>query len=98
MDELKPILIVVKACLTVQWQKYILQQLEKFAQIVTTKDKFLPNLAMYIISYDTAGKLEPESRKAGIKTIILDECQMIKNHDAKRTNGIRSIINITKED
>ena len=97
MDELKPILIVVKAGLTVQWQKYILQQLEKFAQIVTTKDKFLPNLAMYIISYDTAGKLEPEIRMAGIKTIILDECQMIKNHDAKRTNGIRSIINITKE-
>lgn len=97
LEELKPVLIVVKASLTYQWQRHIMQELEKFAQIVTTKSDILPGLSIYITSWDTAGKLESEWKKVGIKTVILDECQMMKNHDAKRTNGIRAIVNSVQD-
>lgn len=91
MEELKPILIIAKSSLTLQWQRYCIQCLDKFAQVVNSKSDLLPGLSIYITSYDTAGKIDWTSISP--KTIILDECQMIKNHDAKRTNAIRDIVN-----
>lgn len=93
LDELKPVLVIVKASLTIQWQRYFVTCLEKFAQIVNSKSDLVPNLSIYITSYDTAGKID--WTKINPKTIILDECQMIKNHEAKRTNAIRDIVNRT---
>jgi SNF2 family DNA or RNA helicase len=91
LDELKPVLIIAKASLTIQWQRYLITCLHKFAQIVTSKSDLLPGISIYITSFDTAGKID--WTKVNPKTIILDECQMIKNHDAKRTNAIRDIVN-----
>lgn len=90
LDELKPVLIVVKASLTIQWQKHILTELEKFAQIIDSKNDPLPNCSIFITSWDMVGKID--FGKIKIKTIVLDECQMMKNHDAKRTNAIRALI------
>ena len=92
-DELKPILVIVKASLTYQWQKHILLGCERFAQIITSKSEIIPNNNIWIISYDLTHKLAGELNKLNIKTIISDEIQMIKNHEAKRTNGLRSIVN-----
>jgi SWI/SNF-related matrix-associated actin-dependent regulator 1 of chromatin subfamily A len=46
-----------------------------------------------IISYDTLARIDkPEEMFPFIKTIVLDECQYIKNEDAKRTNAIRRLV------
>ncbi len=94
LDKLKPVLLIAKAGLTLQWQKYFITCLDKFAQVVNSKSDLLPGLSIYITSFDTAGKID--WTKTNPKTIILDECQMIKNHDAQRTNAIRAIVNRTE--
>lgn len=91
-NELKPILIICKGGLTLQWQKHILLGLGMFAQILNRKSDIIPGLNIWIMSFDMTHKLSDEIKKLGIKTIIADEVQMIKNHDAKRTQGIREIV------
>lgn len=95
-DEALPVLAIVKSGIKYQW----LSQLVKwcgdkyFAQVITSsKSTLLPGLKFYIVSYDLLrnfdlGKFE----KAGIKTVILDECQQIKNPDSSRTQAVRKIV------
>lgn len=92
MNELKPILCVVKSSLTLQWQRHILLELEKFAPIVWKNSDIVP-APIYITSFDMVGKVDWTKFKPAIKTVIVDECQYIKSHDAKRTNALRSLIN-----
>lgn len=82
--------------------------LEYFAQVIkTSNDYLLPNLKCYIISYDMLVAKERKSKNGkpikqgfdgarfkelGIKTVILDECQQIKNPDATRTQEVRKIV------
>lgn len=95
LDDLKPILCIVKSSLTLQWQRHILSEMDRFAQILLDpKDVILP-CAIYIISFDMVGKFDWEKIKPSIKTVIIDECQYIKNHEAKRTNAVRNLINRT---
>ena len=72
-----------------------------------SNDYLIPNLKAYIISYDMMVFKTRKSKKtgkeirqgfdiekfkvAGIKTIIIDECQQIKNPDASRTQQVRKI-------
>jgi SNF2 family DNA or RNA helicase len=93
LEELKPVLVIAKASLTIQWQRHILSSLEKFAQIVNSKTDILPNLSIYITSFDTVGSIQAKLKKLNLKTIIVDECQMLKNHETKRTNAIRELVN-----
>lgn len=90
-QELKPILIVVKGSLTVQWQKHILLGAGRFAQILVRNTEPIKELGIWIVSWDMTLKLEPKIRDLKVKTVIGDEVQMIKSHDAKRTQGIREI-------
>jgi SNF2 family DNA or RNA helicase len=78
-----------------------------YCQIIqSSKDVFIKNLKGYIISYDVmvpkvrklkSGKLATQGfditkfDAAGIKTIVLDECQQIKSPDSTRTQQIRKI-------
>jgi SNF2-related domain/Helicase conserved C-terminal domain/SprT-like family len=71
-------------------------------------DWLIPNLKGYIISYDImvskqrtnkkTGKVITQGfdiskfAKIGIKTIILDECQQIKNPDSARTQEVRRLV------
>lgn len=80
---------------------------EKYAGQIfyTSKDYVIPNLKTYIIGYDMLipktvkkkGKVitmgfDPEKLiKAGIKTMVLDECQQIKNPDSSRTQQVRKL-------
>ena len=73
--------------------------------IQTSNDWLIPGLKTYIISYDmlvpkertrngkTVNQGFDGSRFAeiGIKTVVLDECQQIKNPDATRTQEVRKI-------
>ena len=91
-NDLKPILVICKGSLTVQWQRQILTGCERFAQIIVRGTEILPHLGIWIVSFDMSYKLKKEIEKLKIKTIIADEIQAIKNHEAKRTNGVRDIV------
>jgi hypothetical protein len=85
---------------------------EFLAQIINTSNDFLiPGLKAYIISYDMLVSKERVSKNGktikqgfdgarfkelGIKTVVIDECQLIKNPDASRTQEVRKICKETK--
>ncbi len=92
MDELKPILCVVKSSLTLQWQRHIMLELEKFAPVVWRNSDII-SAPIYLTSFDMVGKIDWSKFKPTIKTVIVDECQYIKSHDAKRTNALRALVN-----
>jgi hypothetical protein len=76
-------------------------------QIIQTSTDFLiPNLKCYIISHDMLVAKERKGKNGktikqgfdgarfkelGIKTIVVDECQLIKNPDASRTQEVRKL-------
>lgn len=108
-DECLPVLCVVKSAIKFQWFKQFLTILgDKYvAQIInSSSDIVIPNLKVYIISYDmmvfkTRTNKHGKQIKQGfditkfdgiIKTVILDECQQIKNPDSSRTQQIRRIV------
>lgn len=104
--ELWPVLYIVKSGIKFQWFKEILRWCgdEFVGQIISSSNDFIiPNLKTYIISYDI---LVPKIRKIKgktvsqgfdiskldfIKTIVMDECQQIKNPDSTRTQQVRKI-------
>ena len=60
--------------------------------IHTAKDMLLPGCKFYVCSYDIFRKFDLNKfKEAGIKTMVLDECQQIKNPDAARTGGVRTV-------
>lgn len=92
-----PCLIVTKSAIKFQWFKQAIRWLgpEFLAQIITTsKDFVFPNLKCYIIPYDLLRRFPQEKlAKLGIKLVILDECQQIKNVDSARTQEVRKLVN-----
>jgi hypothetical protein len=76
--------------------------------INTSKDYLLPGIQHYIIGYDmlvsktrvmkksgktvTSGFDITQFDRVGVKTIILDECQQIKNVDSSRTQMVRRLV------
>jgi len=107
-DDLKPIIIVVKASLTYNWFKEILSGTGRISQIFESGDTLIPGVEIVLISFDTLSPRTRLNKKTGItrtdrsnldkiiayqpKTLIIDECQMMKNHEAKRTNAIRELV------
>ncbi len=103
-DELAPILIVVKASLTYNWMREILLGTGRISQVFESGDKVIPGIKILIVSFDTVtprkSRVSNEVDESNLialksykpKTIIIDECQMIKSHSAKRTNALREII------
>lgn len=97
-DEYTPTLYIVKSALTFQWFKAIVTWLGPtyLPQIIRTgKDKVLPGLKSYIISYDLLRRFPREKLDAiGIKLIMMDECQQIKNPDSSRTQEVRRLVGL----
>jgi SNF2 family DNA or RNA helicase len=95
-SEAFPCLFVVKSAIKFQWLKQIIAWLgpEYMPQIIATgRDFVFTNLKCYIIAYDLLRRFPKEKLdKIGIKTIILDECQQIKNPDSTRTNEVRNLV------
>ena len=92
-----PSLIVTKSAIKFQWFKQAVRWLgpDFIAQIITTsKDFVIPGLKLYIIPYDLLRRFPREKLdKLGIKLVILDECQQIKNVDSARTQEVRKLVN-----
>lgn len=92
-DKMLPAIYIVKSALKRQWSREHMDWLgeNSFCQMIdSTRDIFLPGCDAYIISYDLLWRLGLEKMETfivdrKIKTIILDECQQIKNIESKRT-------------
>lgn len=94
--DLGPFLFITKGSLTHQVYNEIIRWLglKYIPQIITTgKDGIMPGLKAYICSYDLLRRFDRTKWiKANIKTIILDECQHIKNPDSTRTTEVRELV------
>jgi SNF2 family DNA or RNA helicase len=91
-----PTLIITKSSVKFQWFKEIVKWLgpSYAAQVISTgKDYILPGLKTYVIAYDLLRRFNKEKlSKLGLKLIILDECQQIKNADSTRTQEVRKLV------
>ncbi len=86
----------VKAGLRVQWGKECVRWGDMLCQVVEEgKNAYLlPGMDGYIISLDSAWRiknLSEQLERVKVKSIIIDECQMIKNSGAARTKAIQTI-------
>jgi len=100
-SEYSPTLFIVKSALKFQFFKEIIKWLSPshMPQIISTsKDFVFPGLKSYIISYDLLRRFPREKIAAlGIKLVVLDECQQIKNPDSTRTQEVRKIVGASVE-
>ena len=93
--ELHPFLVICKSGLKIQWMREIIRWCgnDFVPQVINgAKDYILPGFKGYIISLDLLRRLNGNGEKLkelGIKTIIIDEVQHIKNPEAQRTREVR---------
>jgi hypothetical protein len=93
-----PYLWVTKSKIKYQHSHEIVRILgiEYYPQILETSKQRLikhKNMKGYMISYDMFRRLDVEMFKdVGIQTIIVDECQAIKNPDSARTQALREVV------
>ena len=98
-EEMRPFLWIGKSSLKYQYQHEIMRWMgeDYFAQVIEgARDVMLPGFPGYIVSYDLLRRLTTKEKsfvekiqKLGIKTVVLDECQQIKNSESSRTMHTR---------
>ena len=89
-----PALVICKGNLGIQWMKQACDWLpgDVFPQIIEgSRDFILPNMHLYIISYDLLRRMPESFYEREFKTIILDEVQHIKSTSSARTDKVRHI-------
>lgn len=89
-----PFLWVTKSGIKIQHAREIVRLLgkESFPQVIqTSRDVLIPGCNV-LASYDIFRRMDLENLiKHGFKSIVLDECQAIKNPDSTRTQCVRAI-------
>jgi SNF2 family DNA or RNA helicase len=95
-DKYSPTMVVTKSAIKFQWFKKAVEWLgpDFISQIISTsRDYLMPGLKLYIIPYDLLRRFPREKlHKLGIKLVILDEVQQIKNPDSSRTQEVRKLV------
>lgn len=93
--ELLPALIVVKSSLKLQWFGEVLRWCGNSylpCIISNAKQPILAGFPVYIISFDLLRRMNEESKTAlAVKTVIIDECQQIKNHLSQRAKEVQNV-------
>lgn len=93
--ELLPACIIVKSSLRMQWFAEVIRWCgyEYLPQVVISgKTKVLPGFPVTIISFDMLRRMTPEAKaELHFKTIIIDECQQIKNHTSTRAKEVQDL-------
>ena len=93
-EEMTPFLWVGKSSLIYQYQHEVMRWMgeDYFAQVLDSgKSLMMPGFVGYIVSYDLLRRLKgnfslkEQAQRLGVKTVILDECQQIKNSASQRT-------------
>lgn len=95
--ELLPALVVTKATLKHQWfhelREWCGKESDYLTQLLASgKEKALPGFQVYIATYDYIKNEDAFDMLEGhIKTIIIDECQAVKNHLSGRGKAIQKV-------
>jgi len=96
-----PALYVVKSGIKYQWFVAITRWMgmNYLPQIIETgKDGVIPGLKSYIISYDLLRRFDLKKLEGlKLKTLVLDECQLIKNPDSTRTGEVRKVARMVEK-
>lgn len=91
-----PYIWTTKSGIKFQHAKEILRVLgpEYYPQVLTKgRDKLVPGLKGYLIGYDLYRQLDLTMfENFGIKSIVLDECQAIKNPKSSRTVAVKHVV------
>lgn len=92
-----PALIITKSKLVRQWLQEIFRWNNQLGFMIGGKG-IIPGFKYYVVSVDLLRNLSrKEIKKLGIRSIIIDECQSIKNLEAKRTQEVMQIAGATGE-
>lgn len=90
-EKMTPCIIFTKAILRPQWSYEFFRWTGKPAQVIkNSSDIYIPAFGAIILSYDMAQSVK-WLKDFPVKSVILDECQQIKNPQAQRTNAVRDI-------
>jgi SNF2 family DNA or RNA helicase len=95
-DKLLPAVIVAPTTVKLQWMREIHRWCgngpEFLTQVIQSgKEKAIPGFKIYVITYDMLKKDDVFEYVPDIKTIIIDECQRIKNHLSDRAKAVQKI-------
>jgi len=101
-QKLLPCVIVVPTTVKLQWMREIHRICgngkEFLTQVIQSgKERAMPGFQVYIITYDMLKKEDLFSflPDGTIKTIIIDECQRVKNHLSDRAKAVQRIGKLT---
>jgi SNF2 family DNA or RNA helicase len=91
-NDLTPTLIVTKTTIKLQWMWEVFRWIDtkKVQVIQTSKEIAIPGFDVYIVTYDIL-KNENVFAHVELKSLILDECQAIKNHLSGRAKAVQNI-------
>ena len=84
-----PALIVVQASLKRHWEMKLNEWVPKFSVYIIKdgKDPIPAGYNIFIINYDLLHKVKTKLQALKVKTLILDECQLIKEPKSLRTKN-----------
>lgn len=90
LAELSPTLVLTKTTIKLQWMWEIFRWVgtKKVQVIQSSKEMAIPGFDVYVVTYDLI-KNEHMFDHVSIKTIIVDECQAIKNHLSGRAKAVQ---------
>lgn len=92
-EDMSPALFIVKSGLRIQWLRAIIDWTGLVPQIIESATSYiLPGMPAYIISVDMLRRFPQNlTKQLGIKTVVIDEVQSIKNPDSARTKEVRRL-------
>lgn len=94
--KLLPAVILAKTTIKIQWHHEIIRwcgQKGFLTQVIGSSKEFCaPGFQIYVVTYDMAKNDKIfEYVKDEIKTVIIDECQVIKNHLSERAKAVQRL-------
>lgn len=107
-EKLLPAILVVPSTVQLQWMREIIRicvanreehKRTFLTQVISSsKEKALPGFGIYIITYDKLKKNGEEIFEwvPEIKTLVMDECQRIKNHLSERAKACQKFADRTQ--
>ena len=99
LPELQPCAIIAKSAVILQWWKHLIWILgEDFMPVFLENGtrKPLKGIPIHLVSFDMCRRLKDELINFGFKTIIVDECQHIKDTKTSRTKAVTAICESAK--
>lgn len=95
-EKLLPAVLVVPTSVKLQWmwelRRWCGTGPEYLTQVIKSgKEKAMPGFQIYIVTFDMLKNLDMFEYVPDIRTIIVDECQRIKNHLSARAKAVQRI-------